>query len=101
MLTPIMKSPSCGGLLVQNRFYVQVLAWTEEKILFFMGLKLCVELTSLLILWYISQSMRYIFSRIIEEDKKLEKEGCLMRVCKSIASLCDLESPSPYQMTSD
>ena len=31
ILMPIMKSPSCEGLLAQNRFYVQVLAWKEEK----------------------------------------------------------------------
>ena len=45
--------------------------------------------------------MRYIFSKIFEEEKKLEKEGCLAHARRSVASLHDLERPYPYQMLSE
>ena len=45
--------------------------------------------------------MRYIFFEIYGGEKKLEKEGCLTRAHRSVASLHDLESPYPNQILSD
>ena len=75
--------------------------WVEEKILFFVRLKLCVVAhITLHPLVHISKYEIYFFE-IFEEEKKLEKEGCLACAHRSVASLHDLESPSPYQMLLD